>query len=106
MQISGVTTSQVIPLLKATTPQAGGTASDNSDRAELNLSANSFSSLVHDANQMPDVRSEVVDSFKSRIQAGHYPAQDVIAGLTRLIGGGIMQTIKEAQGKASDSASS
>jgi hypothetical protein len=40
---------------------------------------------------MPEVRSDVVDAFKSRIQAGSYPTQDDIAGLTDLIGGGIVQ---------------
>ncbi len=40
---------------------------------------------------MPDVRSEVVDAYRSRIQAGNYPSEDTLAGLTRVIGGGVMQ---------------
>jgi len=40
---------------------------------------------------MPEVRSEVVGAYKARIQAEQYPSQEIIAGLTRLIGGGILQ---------------
>jgi hypothetical protein len=60
----------------------------------INFSPDTFSSLVQEANQMPEVRSEVVDSFKARIQSGEYPSQDVIEGLTDLIGGSIVQQAK------------
>lgn len=101
MQISGLNTSQAIPVVKAmTSPQTGNTVTVNSDRAEFNQSAASFSNLVQQASQMPEVRSEVVDAYKSRVASGQYPAQDVIAGLTRLIGGGIMQAAKSASSKS------
>jgi hypothetical protein len=97
MQISGLNTSPALPVARVTTSPSGGNASDNLDRAEFNLSADSFSALVHKAGQMPEVRSELVDSFKARIQSGNYPSQDVIEGLTNLIGSGIMQAVKSGQ---------
>ena len=62
-----------------------------SDQVMINFSPDSFSSLVKEAGQMPEVRSEVVGAYKARIQAEQYPSQEIIAGLTRLIGGGILQ---------------
>ena len=73
---------------KINSSQAGKPALD---QAVINFSADSFSSLVKEAGQMPEVRSEVVDAFKTRIQSGEYPSQDVIAGLTDLIGGVVVQ---------------
>jgi hypothetical protein len=73
---------------KSSSSQAGKAAAN---RAVINFPPDSFSSLVREAGQMPEVRSDVVDAFKSRIQAGSYPTQDDIAGLTDLIGGGIVQ---------------
>ena len=92
MQISSISTSPSMSVEK-TTPSSP-VPSEATDQAVLNFSADSFSSLVKEAGQMPEVRSEVVDAFKARIQAGHYPAQEIIAGLTRLIGGGIVQQAK------------
>ena len=91
MQIGNITSSTSFSVAKTTSSSAGNAAPETSDQAVLNFSADSFADLVRQAGQMPDVRSEVVDSFKARIQAGHYPSQDVIAGLTRLIGGGLSQ---------------
>lgn len=89
MQINSINTSPTVPVTKATTPKAPNAVSGNSDHAEFNLSADSFSSLVKQAGQMPEVRTELVDSFKSRIQSGQYPSQDVVKGLSHVIGGGI-----------------
>lgn len=99
MQISNITTSTVIPAVKATSsPQPAPVAADTTtDRAEFHLSASSFSSLVHQASQMPEVRSEVVDAFKTRIQAGHYPGEDIVAGLTKLMGGVVAQAAKSGK---------
>lgn len=88
MQINATSPSISVPVEKitfsrATTPPA--------DQAVLQISPNTFSSLVNEARQLPEVRSELVDAFKSRIQSGHYPPPEIIDGLTRLIGGGIMQ---------------
>ena len=102
MQISSVTTSLSIPVVKSNTFPSD---KPTSDQAVLNFSADTFTSLVKQASQMPDVRSEVVDAYKARVNAGHYPAQDVIAGLTRLIGGGIAQLAKEGTSSRSSSQS-
>ena len=102
MQINSINASQAVPVVKATSSQAPSTTTDNSDRAEFNLSADSFSSLVQRANQMPEVRTELVDAYKSRIHSGHYPAQDVIDGLIHLIGG----TVKQAAQSGTSSSSS
>jgi anti-sigma28 factor (negative regulator of flagellin synthesis) len=96
MQIGNITTSTSFSAAKTTSSQAGNVTSDTPDQAVLNFSANSFSSLVKEASQMPDVRSELVDAFKARIHAGHYPAQDVIDGLTRLIGGAVLQQARSS----------
>lgn len=89
MQISGVSNST--PISAARTAPSSSAVAPSSDQAVLNTSADSFSSLVQEAAQMPDVRSEVVDAYRSRIQAGNYPSEDTLAGLTRVIGGGVMQ---------------
>ena len=94
MQISGITTSTTIPVQRTAT--SSSEVNSASDQAVLNTSADSFSSLVKAASQMPEVRSDVVETYKSRIKAGHYPSEDIIAGLTRLIGGGIMQSAKKS----------
>jgi hypothetical protein len=93
MQISGFSNSPSLPVGKTTSssPQAGKPATD---QAVIDFSADTFSSLVKEAAQMPEVRSEVVDAFKARIQSGDYPSQETLAGLTNLIGGGILQQAK------------
>jgi len=96
MQINSINTSPAVPVNKATTPQATNTVPSNLDHAEFNLSADSFSSLVQQASQMPEVRTELVDAFKSRIQSGQYPSQDVVEGLSQMIGAGVMQAAKSA----------
>jgi len=96
MQINSVNNSQAIPVVKATSPQTAATATTNSDRAEFNVSADSFASLVKQASQMPEVRTELVDAFKSRINSGQYPSQDTVESLSHVIGNGIMQAAKSA----------
>jgi anti-sigma28 factor (negative regulator of flagellin synthesis) len=91
MQISSISISSSVPMDKSRLSPAGKAATD---QAVINFSPDTFSSLVQEANQMPEVRSEVVDSFKARIQSGEYPSQDVIEGLTDLIGGSIVQQAK------------
>ena len=88
MQIHSITSSPSIPMQKTSSAPVGKAAAD---QAVLNFSPDSFSSLVKEAGQIPEVRSEVVEAFKSRIQAGNYPTQDAIAGLTDLIGGGVVK---------------
>jgi hypothetical protein len=66
---------------RVTTPAAAG------DQVAMSLSPHTFSSLVQEASQMPDVRSDLVDSFKARIQAGTYPTPEALDGvIDRLTG--------------------
>ncbi len=62
-------------------------AASSGDHLAMSLSADTFSSLVREAGQMPDVRSSLVNSFKSRIQAGSYPTDHTLDRLTSLMGG-------------------
>jgi hypothetical protein len=57
------------------------------DQVSMSLSPETYSSLVSQASQMPEVRGEVVDAYKSRIQSGAYPTQATIDGLVNLMGG-------------------
>jgi len=93
MQISGISTTSSIPMGKTNSPRVGQPAAD---QAVINFSGDSFSSLVKEAGQMPEVRSDVVAAFKSRIQAGQYPTQDTIAGLVNVIGGAVVEQAKSA----------
>jgi len=63
----------------------------SADQAVTNFPASSFSSLVSEASQMPDVRADLVESFKARIQSGQYPDQNTISGLADVIGGSIVK---------------
>jgi hypothetical protein len=56
------------------------------DQVSMSLSGDTFSSLVSEAGQMPDVRGEVVDAYKSRIQSGDYPTPETLNGLSDYIG--------------------
>ena len=88
MQINGISISPSIPMERTKTAQP---VDAPSDEAVLNVSAGSFSSLVQQAGSMPEVRSEVVDAYKSRIAAGQYPSPETISGLVDVIGGSIVQ---------------
>jgi anti-sigma28 factor (negative regulator of flagellin synthesis) len=86
MQIGSITSSTSFSLERTTSSPV---QNDSSDQVMINNSADSFSSLVKEAGQMPEVRSELVDAYKARVASGHYPSEDIVAGLLRLIGGGI-----------------
>ena len=88
MQITGVSTSIPYSMEKKNSSSVGKSAVD---QAVINFTPGSFSSFVKEAGQFPEVRSELVDSFKSRIQSGTYPSQEDIAGLTNVIGGHVLQ---------------
>ena len=88
MQINSVSSTNPVTFTKPTPlPQPAQPAGD---QVSMSLSPDTFSSLVNEAGQMPEVRSEVVDAYKARIQAGQYPNEDVVSGLTDLIGGSIV----------------
>jgi len=95
MQISGITTSQSIPMGK-TNPSHAENQKPVLDEAVVSFSANSFSSLVKEAGQIPDVRNEVVDAYKARIQSGEYPSQDTISDLADVIGPAIVEQADSA----------
>ena len=84
MQINSVTSSAPLSYVKA---PVASPAPAPGDQVSISLSPGTFSSLVQQANQTPEVRSDAVEAYKSRVQAGHYPAQDVIEGLINLMGG-------------------
>lgn len=88
MQISGVSTSSSISMGKMDSSPSRKAVTD---QAAIKFSPNSFISLVEDAAQMPEVRGDVVDAFKSRIQAGEYPTQNALASLVNVIGGAVIQ---------------
>jgi Anti-sigma-28 factor, FlgM len=101
MQISSISTTQLFSLGISGTFNGSSLQDDtaeshasSSDGVALNFSADTFSSLVKEANAMPEVRSEVVDAYKARIHSGHYPSEDIVAGLTNLMGGAIAQQLK------------
>jgi hypothetical protein len=83
MMISGISSTGSLaygqPASRTPAPPAG-------DQVSMSLSANTFSSLVSDAGQMPDVRNEVVDAYKSRVQSGEYPSSETLDGLADLMG--------------------
>jgi hypothetical protein len=84
MQINSVSTSVPVTYTKpAATPKGTSPAGD---QVSMSTSATSFSSLVSQVGEMPEVRGEVVDAYKARIQAG-YPAQQDLDGLVNLMGG-------------------
>jgi anti-sigma28 factor (negative regulator of flagellin synthesis) len=101
MTISNLTTSTILPMQRTTASPATEATAPAQDQAVLNMSAGTFSSLVQAANSMPEVRPDVVETYQARIAAGHYPAQEVIAGLTKLVGGAIMQKVNS--GSSSES---
>jgi hypothetical protein len=83
MNISGITsTSPIAYPSSVSRPQAQPAG----DQVSMSLSADTFSNLVSTAGQMPDVRSEVVDAYKSRIQSGEYPTQETLDGLVSTMG--------------------
>jgi anti-sigma28 factor (negative regulator of flagellin synthesis) len=97
MQISSFSAS-FSTLPTKTMSSSSPTPQPSADQAQTHFStsATSFSGLVQQAGQMPEVRSEVVDSFKSRIQAGQYPTPDTMDNLTDVIGNGIVQMADSA----------
>jgi anti-sigma28 factor (negative regulator of flagellin synthesis) len=84
MTITGVSTAGSITYTPSVSrPQAQPAG----DQVSMSLSPDTYSSLVTEASQMPDVRGEVVDAFKARIQSGDYPTSDTLDGLVDRMGG-------------------
>ena len=100
MQINSVSPSQVIFAPAKTTSNVAENPAP--DQAMLNISAETFSSLVQQASAEPEVRQDVVAHFKAQIAGGSYPPVDIVAGLTHLLGAGVYQM---ATSKSSGTAS-
>ena len=81
MQITGPTSSP----LSFVPAQSSSTTLEMhaSDQVMMNLSPNTFSSFVKEASAQPEVRQDVVDSFKAKIASGHYPSQDIVEEIGR-----------------------
>lgn len=85
MMISGLSSSSPAAF-SPPTARAAQTQPAGGDQVSMSLSADTFSSLVNEAGQMPEVRGDVVDSFKARIQSGNYPTPETLDGLTDVLG--------------------
>ncbi len=83
MQINGISNSLPVTFTKPASSAPG--AAPAGDRVSISSSGDSFSDLVSQVNQMPEVRGEVVDAYKVRIQAG-YPGPLDVEGLANLMG--------------------
>jgi hypothetical protein len=83
MMISGVSSNGPVNFGQ---PVSRPTAQPVKDQMSMSLSADTFSSLISEVGQMPDVRGEVVDAYKSRVQSGEYPSPQTLDGLSDLIG--------------------
>jgi len=90
MQISSISISTSLPMEK-TKSSAPAQSTTDTPVMSFSSSASSFTNLVKQASQMPEVRSDVVDSFKSRIQAGQYPDSETVDNLTDVIGSSIVK---------------
>ncbi len=88
MQISGFSIPTSIPMEKNTTSPTPKVATD---QAVINFSPVSFSGLVREASQMPEVRSDLVESFRAKIQSGQYPTDETLSGLVDTIGASIVR---------------
>jgi anti-sigma28 factor (negative regulator of flagellin synthesis) len=86
MQINSATTIPFLPVTAGLgTAKTATTPSTNSDQAVMNTSASTFASLVEEAKSYPEVRSSVVEAYKSAIASGKYPSDQVMAGLAKTL---------------------
>ncbi len=83
MTINGVSNAGAIAYAQ---PVSRPQAQPAGDQVSMSLSPETYSSLVTTAGQMPDVRTEVVDAYKARIQSGDYPTPETVDGLVDLMG--------------------
>jgi hypothetical protein len=83
MTISGISSSSSMAYGPST---VRAQAQPAGDQVSMSFSADTFSSLVNEAGQMPDVRGEVVDAFKARIQSGQYPSPQTLDGVADVMG--------------------
>ncbi len=82
MQIPGLTSSGSVRLGDVHAPSRTETTSDT---FAMNMSPETFSNLVKQAMEMPDVRQNLVDAYKARVSSGHYPDAVTLDGLTRVM---------------------
>jgi anti-sigma28 factor (negative regulator of flagellin synthesis) len=88
MQINSATALPFIPVTMSLNTNGKTTASSpSSDEAVLSDSAKSFAGLVNDAKAYPEVRSDLVASYKTQIANGTYPSPATLDGLTEALSG-------------------
>jgi len=80
--ISSLAAAAYVPLASSRSPAAQPTG----DQVAMSLSPDTFTSLVRTASAMPEVRGELVDTYKAQIQSGSYPSSDTLDGLVDLMG--------------------
>ncbi len=86
IMLSGINSTASLAYLPAVSSRSSA-SQPAGDQVSMSLSPETFTGLVRDAAAMPEVRGEVVDAYKSQVQAGHYPTPDTIDGLVDLMGG-------------------
>jgi anti-sigma28 factor (negative regulator of flagellin synthesis) len=92
MELNGIRPHQTTPGTHVVDSKAEGVSRRSvpshfeSDRVELSKEAEFNMSYVQRIKDMPEVRPELVEHFKSRIQEGNYPPPAIIDGLTHLLG--------------------
>ena len=91
MQISSSSIYISTTSLPAGKTKSSSAAKPPTDEAVMNNSADSFSGLVKQAGQFPEVRTDLVESFRARIQAGQYPSEDTMDNLTDVLGPSILK---------------
>ena len=94
MQINGYSNLTPLPSSRnGTTSNNVNTSSPASsdDQAVISTSGDNFTSLVSAAQQIPDVRTDLVESFKSRIAAGEYPTAGTNDALVSALGSHIVK---------------
>ncbi len=65
--------------------------SESSNYAPIQNSAGFLANMIDQVKNTPDVRADLVDKFRQKIQLELYPPPDIINGLTELVGGKVDQ---------------
>ena len=84
--ISSINSAASLAYLPALSPR-NSARQPAGDQLAMSLSPDTFAGLVRDAGSMPEVRSDLVDAYKSQVRTGNYPTEDDLDGLIDLMGG-------------------
>jgi hypothetical protein len=78
-----------IPFVQVSTTDTSSTKSSATAQAAdapvLQITSPTFSGLVQEAKDFPEVRSEVVAAYATQVASGHYPPAGVISRLADLL---------------------